>query len=115
MKRVFKSDAEVDLNRCANALEKLVEIALSKVKEMNDPIDYDLLRNLLNKLEIKEFNEKDNNSKLMYILFQYSTILEKNTKIIGENREDINKLKKYIYTLENKIKTLEVNKWTQKI
>ena len=32
MNRVFKSDAEVDLNRCANALEKLVEIALSKNK-----------------------------------------------------------------------------------
>ena len=32
MNRVFKSDAEVDLNRCANALEKLVEIALSKDK-----------------------------------------------------------------------------------
>ncbi len=77
---------------------------------MNDPIDYDLLRKLLDKLEIKEFNEKDNNSKLMYLLFQFSNILEKNTKIIGENREAINKLKKYIYTLENKIKTLEVNK-----
>jgi len=30
MKRVFKSDAEIDLNRCANALEKLVEIAIEK-------------------------------------------------------------------------------------
>ena len=30
MKRVFKSDAEIDLNRCANALEKLVEIAVEK-------------------------------------------------------------------------------------
>lgn len=30
MNRVFKSDAEVDLNRCANALEKLVEIAVEK-------------------------------------------------------------------------------------
>jgi len=77
---------------------------------MNDPIDYDLLRKLLDKLEIKEFNEKDNNSKLMYLLFQFSNILEKNTEIIGKNREAINKLKKYIYTLENKIKTLEVNK-----
>tara|TARA_X000000368_G_C22840668_1_gene627481 strand:- start:89 stop:274 length:186 start_codon:yes stop_codon:yes gene_type:complete len=47
MNRVFKSDAEVDLNRCANALEKLVEIALSKNKrggarknnkERTDPI-----------------------------------------------------------------------------
>jgi len=26
MQRVFKSDAEIDLNRCANALEKLVEL-----------------------------------------------------------------------------------------
>ena len=26
MKRVFKSDAEIDLNRCANALEKLVKL-----------------------------------------------------------------------------------------
>ena len=30
MNRVFKSDAEIDLNRCANALEKLVEIAIEK-------------------------------------------------------------------------------------
>tara|TARA_B100001113_G_scaffold352260_1_gene353207 strand:+ start:2104 stop:2313 length:210 start_codon:yes stop_codon:yes gene_type:complete len=30
MQRVFKSDAEIDLNRCANALEKLVEIAIEK-------------------------------------------------------------------------------------
>ena len=30
MNRVFKSDAEIDLNRCANALEKLVEIAVEK-------------------------------------------------------------------------------------
>ena len=82
---------------------------------MNDPIDYDLLRKLLDKLEIKEFNEKDNNSKLMYILFQYSNILEKNTKIIGDNREAIDKLKENINTLENKIKELEVNKWIRKI
>ena len=26
MQRVFKSDAEIDLNRCANALEKLVKL-----------------------------------------------------------------------------------------
>ena len=26
MQRVFKSDAEIDLNRCANALEKLVQL-----------------------------------------------------------------------------------------
>ena len=26
MNRVFKSDAEIDLNRCANALEKLVQL-----------------------------------------------------------------------------------------
>ena len=26
MNRVFKSDAEIDLNRCANALEKLVKL-----------------------------------------------------------------------------------------
>ena len=26
MQRVFKSDAENDLNRCANALEKLVQL-----------------------------------------------------------------------------------------
>tara|TARA_R100000458_G_C8266639_1_gene241635 strand:- start:421 stop:690 length:270 start_codon:yes stop_codon:yes gene_type:complete len=30
MNRVFKSDQEIDLNRCANALEKLVEIAVEK-------------------------------------------------------------------------------------
>ena len=30
MNRVFKSDAEIDLNRCANALEKLVQLMESK-------------------------------------------------------------------------------------
>tara|TARA_R100001443_G_C3326512_1_gene171350 strand:+ start:618 stop:770 length:153 start_codon:yes stop_codon:yes gene_type:complete len=30
MQRVFKSDAEIDLNRCANALEKLVQLMESK-------------------------------------------------------------------------------------
>ena len=32
MQRVFKSDAEIDLNRCANALEKLVQLMESSEK-----------------------------------------------------------------------------------
>ena len=32
MQRVFKSDAEIDLNRCANALEKLVKLMESSEK-----------------------------------------------------------------------------------
>ena len=32
MNRVFKSDAEIDLNRCANALEKLVQLMESSQK-----------------------------------------------------------------------------------
>ena len=32
MQRVFKSDAEIDLNRCANALEKLVKLMESSQK-----------------------------------------------------------------------------------
>ena len=33
MKRVFKSDAEIDLNRCANALEKCAN-SLDKIEQM---------------------------------------------------------------------------------
>jgi hypothetical protein len=60
MKRVFKSDAEVDLNRCANALEKLVEIALSKNKrggarknnkERVDPITKKKIDNVTGRLK----------------------------------------------------------------
>ena len=60
MKRVFKSDAEVDLNRCANALEKLVEIALSKEKrggarknnkERTDPITKKKIDNITGRLK----------------------------------------------------------------
>ena len=60
MNRVFKSDAEVDLNRCANALEKLVEIALSKDKrgraktnnkERTDPITKKKIDNVTGRLK----------------------------------------------------------------
>ena len=60
MNRVFKSDAEVDLNRCANALEKLVEIALSKNKrggaknnnkERTDPITKKKIDNVTGRLK----------------------------------------------------------------
>mgnify|MGYP003135426421 CR=1 FL=1 len=82
---------------------------------MNDPIDNDLLKELINKLEIKEFKEKDKFSQVMYLLKQLSNIIEKNTNIMAKNSLDINEIQKHISTLENKIKELEVNKWTQKI
>lgn len=60
MNRVFKSDQEIDLNRCANALEKLVEIALSKDKrgearknnkERVDPITKKKIDNVTGRLK----------------------------------------------------------------
>tara|TARA_R100000664_G_scaffold2716_1_gene6590 strand:- start:31 stop:264 length:234 start_codon:yes stop_codon:yes gene_type:complete len=77
---------------------------------MNDPIDNDLLKELINKLEIKEFKEKDKFSQVMYLLKQLSNIIEKNTNIMAKNSLDINEIQKHISTLENKIKELEVNK-----
>lgn len=77
---------------------------------MNDPIDNDLLKELINKLEIKEFKEKDKFSQVMYLLKQLSNIIEKNTNIMAKNSLDINEIQKHISTLENKIKELEENK-----
>ena len=60
MNRVFKSDEEIDINRCANALEKLVEIALSKEKrggakknnkERTDPITKKRIDNVTGRLK----------------------------------------------------------------
>tara|TARA_B100000965_G_C19571964_1_gene749548 strand:- start:1081 stop:1314 length:234 start_codon:yes stop_codon:yes gene_type:complete len=70
-------------------------------------INYDLLRKLFNKLEIKEFKEKDSFSQVMTLLMQFGNLIESNTYILKANREHILKLQKNINTLENKIKELE--------
>ena len=44
MNRVFKSDAEIDLNRCANALETIAELIETKVELKKDA----QLRSLIN-------------------------------------------------------------------